>query len=379
MRANRKSHTGRKVLRRLGFWLPLAALWALPVVAVGVILPNAERAEQSASVAQAPETTVVGSRQRTHAMGAFATFTMDEQPQPFLAASGLVTGIKYTPETDIAEGDALVVIDGIDVRAHRGTVPFYRELSAGSKGADVVELARYLKAVGVANAAADPAKPLGPVLTAAIESYQKKVGAEVDGVFRPGYVIHFDEAATRLGAPLVTIGRPISAGEELSEPYRIAIAGSFTDVEGTALVMAVPPPYALSSPTGFSHEVAGGALEGSDAEALRRAMLDAKITSNPAADGDPRVQFSGLTLGVAQPVKTGAVTASALYASAAGNFCVFTLADGAPVSSATATALTSASTLEGEVSLAAVDVDLIGTTVVRAASSLPASILASCA
>ncbi|QIK84521.1 peptidoglycan-binding protein [Sanguibacter sp. HDW7] len=354
------------------------ALWAAPVVGVALVVPFADAAEADAVKDPVPTTVTVGERERDGERSVSVAFSLVEAPQPYLATSGLVTAVLYEHGKALKEGARIVEVDGVTLRAHRGERPFHRELGAGASGRDVTELVRFLKATGHKNAAVDTRGRVGIALVTAIKDYQRSIRAQVDGVFRPSYVIHLDAGTTALDRPEVVVGRPVNAGDPVGEGRGQASAARFTTGDGRPVTMPVAGPYVLTGGDGLEEPVTGFAFEGADAEKLRTRLVAAGLTATPPNDMTPDEVFFDLTLAAAKPVTVGSVATSALHGAPGGGYCLFRLAEGADPATATPVKIDDATPLDGEVALAAVDRAHVGEQVVRAASRLPASVLAGC-
>lgn len=373
--------TGRRrrgTLRKAAFWLPLALLWGAPLAGVLLLTPAADKAEADAATAPLPATVEVGARERTGTRSVTVGFDVVTPPAPFIALDGRVTALRYTPGKTLAEGDALVEIDGMTVRAHRGDRPFHRDIEQGTSGKDVRELARYLTAAGVKGATLDRGDTAGRALVDAIRGYEKSNGMPADGIFRPGYVVHLDATTLRLAAPAVSVGVRVTDGTVLAPGDGVADGGAVRSANGDVVAPDVPGPYVLTGPGDLRLPVDAVTFEGEGAEKVRAALRTAAVTSMPPNDMTPQETFSGLSLSAAEPVAVGAVAATAIHAGPGGAFCVFRLAPGAKPETATAVRLEVATTLDGETTIAAIDHALVGESVARVAAHLPASVKAGC-
>src|SRR5690625_1773284 len=134
----------KTVAKRLAFLLPLIIVWAIPATLVVFAFQKVGPTESEALSMPLPGTVDVGARERNFTQPVSFTLKFEEEPAAILGASGTVTKINFEPGEKIKQGDALLTVDGITLRAHRGTQPFHRDLTRGDKGDDVRELAAFL-------------------------------------------------------------------------------------------------------------------------------------------------------------------------------------------------------------------------------------------
>jgi len=360
------------------FWLPLALLWGAPLAGVLLLPGAADDAEATAASAPMPTTVEVGGRERTGLRSVSVGFDVTSPPAPFLTRDGRLTAVLYSPGTVLAEGDELVEVDGATVRVHRGERPFYRDVARGTVGKDVTELVRYLTAAGVDGARVEPGEKAGRALHEAIVAYQRANGLTVDGIFRPGDVVHLDAATASLGEPEVSVGMRVSDGTVIAQGEGVATSGTVLGTNGDVVTLDVPGPYVLTGPGDLRVPVDPGSLHGPEAEALRATLREAGLTATPPDAFSSQEVFGSLSISAADPVSVGAVAATAIGAGPDGTFCVFRLAPGADPATAVAVPLGLATTLEGETTVAAVDHDLVGVSVARVAAHLPPAVTAGC-
>lgn len=336
------------------------------------------RAEQNAAADPLPQTAVVGAREQSGSRSVNVVFDVAVPPPPLIAGTGLVTALNYKPGAEVGEGDPLLELDGVIIRAHRGSRPFYRAIDSRTTGKDVTELGRYLSANGFKVATAAGGTLSSESLKQAIRAYQDKIGAPVDGVFEPGYVIHLNEQTKRLTSASVAVGQPVSAGTEFAAGDTVAQHVAFTSPTGEFVSLRGPGPYKLSDSDQFETGLDSLEFDEVAAEKLRSALTDAGTSSSGPDDVSPQQTFHDLTLSAGAGTQVGAVPTSAVHAAADGSFCVFRLAEGAPLDSAEAVKLQLAGALERETTLAAIDFALVGESVARVAADVPKRIQESC-
>jgi hypothetical protein len=105
------------------------------------------------------------------------------------AARGTITSVTVKPGETLADGAVLFQVDGIDRVGFASTIPFYRPISPGTEGADVVELHRLLVAKGLLDAI--PAEPRVATFATgqAIGDLAESLGAARATTFDPGWVV----------------------------------------------------------------------------------------------------------------------------------------------------------------------------------------------
>lgn len=133
--------------------------------------------------------------------------------------AGIVTRNPISSLDAVSEGDVVIQIDGVDRVAVATTVPFFRSLTFGDSGPDVVQLRLAMGRLGwMDDIASDPNSPYDAAMFAATRSFALSIGVS-------GYVSGFDPAwvawlpagnsafvwasDTPVGGPAPTAGMPI--------------------------------------------------------------------------------------------------------------------------------------------------------------------------
>ena len=393
---SRSSAQPRRSQGALRFWAPLVALWAIPPLALVLVIPWAASTEEAAVTTELPAVVTVGERSRTYAQQVVADFMVATAPVPEIASDGVVTAVHRAAGDELPEGAALVSVDGIELRAHRGA-PFHRDLSHGLKGPDVTELARYLTQAGF-RSTPGPGETVNTSMVTAIRSYQKAVGATVDGIFRSSYVMFLRPETATAGTMLMSVGSRVVAGDPLftgvGAPQTMMIAP--TDTQEMLRVDDAPGPYVLKF-AGEQIPLTSLTPDAAEIATIYRTLLGLgarPITSEASGDGSSALtdgsdssanilsteKYAGISIEVGSPVQVGTAPTASIYASAQGVKCVFTTtaAGGRAPTAATAVVLQSAGPLEGEVAVAAIDHSLTGQTIVRDPHTLDAATLQGC-
>ena len=394
MNSARTSAQPRRSRGALRFWAPLIALWAVPPLALVLVVPWASSTEESAVATGLPAVVTVGERTRTYSQRVTAEFMVTTAPAPEVATGGVVTAIHRAAGDELPEGAALVSVDGVEIRVHRGA-PFHRDLGQGLQGSDVTELARYLTQAGFP-CAAGPGATVNARVVTAIRSYQKAVGAIVDGTFRPGYVVFLSPETTTSGTLTTSVGSRVDSGDPLFTGVTVPQALSILPDQNEALrVGEAPGPYLLRV-EGTQIPLTTLTPDAAETSVIYRALLElgarpadtgtestGASTSTDGSVSTPHAlsteKFPGVSIEVATPVSVGTVPTASVYATAQGVRCVFTTPGTSKrPTAATAVVLTSAGPLEGEIAVAAIDHALTGQTIIRDPFSLDAATLHGC-
>ncbi len=159
-------------------------------------------------------------------------------PDPVVAPgwTGLVREVAVAPGTVVTSGTPVLRIDAVLRIAWHSPAPFYRPLTSGSAGDDVVALNHMLAALQLEHGDADR-------FTAAtrdgVKALAARLGAERDGVFLPEWIVYLPvdeievaEVEAVLGAPAPSSGTPLLTraaavvAAELQLPERASLAGA---------------------------------------------------------------------------------------------------------------------------------------------------------
>ncbi|MDF2846539.1 MAG: hypothetical protein K0R97_521 [Oerskovia sp.] len=368
----------------LRFYAPLVLLWALPPLALVLVLPRAGEAEEQTVRDPLPATVVVGERERNFLQEASLVFGLAPSAPVVVQVDGLVTALHVAAGDEVTQGRDLVSVDGVRLRAHLGTQPFYRELAEGARGADVAELSTFLAAVGHDNTPGKDAT-FSASMTKAVKAYQKAVGAPDTGTFSPGLTVYVPAGVSRVQQVDAMVGARLAAGDTLlvgpDRPTSLSVEKSG---EAPLRLLGMPGPFVVHL-RDTQIPLATLTPDLAETEALYTALVDSGATVTAAEEGLPRATISGIRASIAAPRTVGAVPAGAIHASPTGTLCLFVLgtaADGATSSKTVApdaVVLQETGPLDGEIAVTAVDADLVGATIVRDPSSLSAETRAECA
>jgi peptidoglycan hydrolase-like protein with peptidoglycan-binding domain len=365
------------------FFAPVIALWALPLLALFVVLPQAADIEEQAVRDPLPATVVVGERERNYIQEAVLVFDLAPSAPVAVQVDGLVTSLHVASGDEITQGRDLVSLDGVKLRAHLGAQPFYRELGEGAKGSDVAELSAYLAATGHANTLGRD-NAFSASMTKAVKAYQKSVGAAETGIFTPGLTIYVPPGVAQVRQVGATVGARLAAGDALltgpDRPTSLAVEKSG---EAPLRVLGLPGPF-IAHLRATQLPLTSLTPEAPEVDALYTALVKGGATVTASEEGAPRATVSGVRISVAEPRTVGTVPAGAVFASPSGTLCVFVLdtesaGAGGKAEGSDAVVLAEAGPLEGELAVTAVDADLVGAAIVRDPSRLSADEHAACA
>lgn len=371
-----KGTTSRKRSRAtIWFVLPLAALWAIPVIIFVALVPLSRSQESIALTAKAPEAVRIGSHLDAGRQGVDVKVLESSAAQVDSSMSGVVTAVSVTAGAQLTNGAPLVSINGTPVLAFIEPFPLYRSLSTGATGADVNELAAYLSSVGVM-----PPQPTATrynsAIAAGVSAFEKKIGMAPDGTFQPQYVAWVPPQAVAIKTVKVDVGDSVQPGVPIAEgssiPQNVQFSVTGTDGETPTF----PAAGKLRLTAGQSHididslqltQEARTAVDGF----LAASSASGAISSNQAAGS---TTYSGAVLSLASPEKVGVVPSSAIFSTSAGKACIFVQSG----SAVRASPLSKTELINGELGSIAVSSDLIGAKVVRDPPDLSPKVLATC-
>lgn len=324
-----RDREGDRTSSRVSPWLrlvPLAALWAVPVVAVAVAVPAAGTREEASVAPPLPSVVTVGSQSTDYRTSVTVSVEVEQVGQVRSPVSGLLTSLTEA-DGPVSSGQELFAVDGVPVLAQPGTVPFHRELRWGDEGTDVEVLSRFLIDVGILEEElADDT--FGSGMNAAVVQLQERLGVHADGVFRPAYVAYLPRSAGALGEPLMTVGSTVAAGEVVLDtapvPARIRFVPTST---GVSLANLQEGPLTLA----FDDlQIPVSGLEPTSEELsviyarLREAVAkgEAQAMAGEGGSGAPE-QYNGGLLSLAEPQVRGVVPGAAVYITTSDTQCLF--------------------------------------------------------
>lgn len=136
----------------------------------------------------------------------------------YSGSQGVITAVGVRPGQTVAAGARLFAVDEQPVLVATGTIPAFRDMAYGTQGRDVAQLQRFLTTQGYLPSTGTASNVDGDfdvTTRAAVEKWQKAVGAAEDGVVGRGDLVFVPNlpARVQLGDD-IEVGRQISAGVE---------------------------------------------------------------------------------------------------------------------------------------------------------------------
>lgn len=149
--------------------------------------------------------------QRTIAVRGIASYAVTGKV--IALAPGRVTAVSIATGSTVEAGQPLVSVDGRPMIAVAGSTPFWRSLSQGDSGPDVLELERLLDAAGYSPGIIDGTFTGSTRL--ALEEWQEAFAFPADGVFWPSDMMPGHWPA-RVGTVSVAVGDFVAPGQQLA-------------------------------------------------------------------------------------------------------------------------------------------------------------------
>lgn len=372
-------------LSGIGFVAPLALVWIVPILVLLLVAPRAGQAERSNLAPQVPEVMSVGSRMAATDRPTTVSVAFAAPADVVVRRAGVVTGVDVAPGGPIAEGDALVTVDGVPVIAFAGEVPMYRDLGRGDKGLDVQALGEYLVRLGLMSASGVDER-FGAVMEAGVRRFEADILRVVPtGRFSVGYVAFVPATAATAKSVAVAEGQDVSVGAVAFTVSGPPISVSFLAPDtGQALDPSGPVTLLVGTK---SIDLAAIPAPAADTERIY-ALLSGGVTAGVVTKGQPNSQggdpsarsdstevFNGVSLGGPESGEIGTVAATAVWTTMTGTSCVFVAESGRY----TSRTLGAVELVRGQLGVVAVPGDLVGQQVVRNPGALEGSVLKTCA
>lgn len=217
---------------------------------------------------------------------------------------GVVTSVDIDPGVPVEEGVRLATVNLVPTFAAIGTVPVFRDLGPGARGADVAQLQGFLLRTGH-----DPGTQDGifaSATTRAVRAWQAAVGSPVTGTVSLGSLV-FVPALPARARPSVAVGDTVGPGEPLLEV--VGAAPGF-EIGLTEEQVSLIPPDAVVRLTGPEGEWRAqvGAVERVDGEPVLQ--LDGGDGAAVCGDGCDAVPLIGASSWAASVVVVPEVTGS---------------------------------------------------------------------
>jgi hypothetical protein len=151
------------------------------------------------------------------------------------AEAGIVTRLPVDPE--VREGDTIISIDERAVVAVASPVPFFREMSVGNTGRDVLALEEFLVRAGLLAVEADQRFDLAT--SDAVATWQSNLGVPATGIVESGDVTALPSPGPFPVRAIVDLGVPVDAGDVIAEVLestpRVSVTVAIDELE------SIPP------------------------------------------------------------------------------------------------------------------------------------------
>ena len=354
-------------------------LWAAPVAAFLLVRNEGPAAERRATTTNRPTVVRVGSRTDDGSFAASISLGQSAPEQILAAQPGMVTWLNTAAVANQpVDGARLIAVDGRTAYAHVGSIPFYRQLAEGDRGADVSELSALLVRSRLLNT--DSPDIFDARTAAAVGRLQASGNWPTTGVFSPGMTLFVPPRFGLLASFSVGLGDTIGAGQPIgvSEPTPkgvvIAAADPASRVDvgsGPVVLRAADATLVISSVRPRPNELpkiqtflATGAATGT------------VTLVQPPSGAQPVAQYEGVTVAREVPQVFGAVPASAMYTTRTGTTCVFVRS--ADTKTLVATVVPASVSPSSEIGVANIQQSLVGREVVVDAMTLATTVAEQC-
>lgn len=243
--------------------------------------------------------------------------------------SGRITAVAVTVGVTLHNGDRVFDVDGVARIAAESSIPFFRDLQAGSVGPDVLALKAFIAQLGIASTT-DPSNPKFDTPTGRAVQLLRQLLGEVHPpqVFDHSLVLWLPTKAFTVDEVLVSVGASVPAtGSAVVRSAPAVAQATASGVGGVSLPSALVGGPIVDKSTG--HQIATlGSVEGSatlDLPALDEAIALAK--SQASSKGEPIVL--NVTISRSTPIERELIAASAVMTDASGTeTCLWTPATG---------------------------------------------------
>lgn len=302
----------------------LVIAWLIPVAGIVAMTALSEGSEDASTRVQLPATVEVGKRVVTERTA--VDLQVELRPAEALRAQsgGTLTKWAISVGAELKSGEVAFAVNGIDTLVHRGKVPFYRELSVGTRGDDVRAYGELLSTLGLLS---NPDAEFGPRYYSATRTLQKLIHAPVDGVFRPEYTVYASPEAAPVAHLALQVGERVEPGVTLATLRPVAESGVFRPSESAqALTLGGDAPARIEAGT---EKLVVTDVQDLDLDALHRVLdfIDEAAASGSypkaaVSDVDGSLVYAQLFLELAEPRVFGAVPAAAVITSSLGANCL---------------------------------------------------------
>lgn len=302
----------------------LVIAWLIPVAGIVAMTALSSGSEDTSTRVQLPATVEVGKRVVTERTAVNLQVELRPAEEIRAQSGGTLTKWAINVGAELKSGEVAFAVNGIDILVHRGKVPFYRELTVGTRGEDVRAYGELLSTLGLLS---NPDAEFGPSYHSATRELQKLIRAPVDGVFRPEYTVYVSPEAAPVANLALQVGESVEPGVTLATLRPVAESGVFRPSESAqALTLGGDAPTRLEAGT---EKLVIPDVQNLDLEALRRVIdfieeAGALGTYPKAAvsDVDGSLVYAQLFLELAEPRVYGAAPTAAVITSSLGINCI---------------------------------------------------------
>ena len=319
---------------------------------------------------------IVGSRLDDQRTSVNVSLRLGDPPKVRFSAGGTVTAVNLVVGQVVAQGDVLVSLDYVPVRAFISAAPLVRDLRLGDAGPDVAALSSYLCDIGLLDPSYVDSK-FGSRVRSAVNAFQTSLGVKADGVFRTAYVAFLP---ANFGVPemvSVVIGDSVAPGATLASgtPPVLDVEiqpttegrslASFLETESVLLYGASSIEFGSYPPT----------AEGKVLISEWVSEVSEEAPSLTEGDAFDTARFEGLALALADPINYGTVPSSAVFQSSNRAYCLVLVDDEGVQRLA---GLDTAVVVSSELGVVGVDSELIGQRVLREVQDVSPETLSKC-
>jgi len=196
----------------------VAAGWVLTAVAAATVGAAAARqtVRDPAATPNSSSSKVVLYTVKTGNVGRSLTFSATAEWPTVrtvsTSASGTVTSVALRPGSLAGVGSVLFTVNLRPVFLAAGSVPSFRNLTAGDEGTDVAQLQTYLTTMGYQPGTIDGT--FGPATVAAVKAWQDNWDQPATGRVKAGDFLYLPRVPARLAmAQELTVGATVTAGQ----------------------------------------------------------------------------------------------------------------------------------------------------------------------
>lgn len=307
----------RKSLRAAGAWSFFLITWIAAIAIAAIALPLSQDMERRSLQPVSPISSTVGARETDSPRAVIVSITRDVAQEIKASTTGLVTAVYATPGSLLQDGEPVIEVDGRDVLAYRGERPLWRDLTDGDSGEDVRGLGNFLVKLGLLNPGSADAV-FGPATLRAVQTLQKQLGVEPDGVMRTAYVA-FMPGESPLADVTVRVGDAVDSQLALATLAPPVSSVVIRGQDGVGLADVADAEIALS--LGDKRLPLSSLTVAQDSFVSIAEMF---ASAPPLSEADPGLrEYDGATVRLQTPLSVGSIPASAVYVDLVGKVCIF--------------------------------------------------------